>query len=166
MRFRISSYRRERYQPLGRLAPRTWSAPRLSDLIGRRRTFFVMAGSSILTVLVYTLLPLSQLLVLIGVPLGFFTSGIVAGIGAWFAELFPIRIRGSGQGFSYNFGRAFGSVVPSFVGFAAAEVQLGTAMAIFAAGSYALVVIPRSSCPKPMASRCRTEPAGRAARNF
>ena len=49
---------------------------------------------------------------LLGFPLGFFQSGIIAGMGATFAELFPTRVRATGQGFSYNTGRAVGSFVP------------------------------------------------------
>ncbi len=121
----------------------------LSDALGRRRTFFLMGGASIASVLAYTLLPLNQTLVLLfGIPLGFFTSGIVTNIGAWFAELFPTRVRGSGQGFTYNFGRAFGAVVPTFVGFAATDLSLGTAMAIFAASAYAIVVIAAFMLPE------------------
>jgi MFS family permease len=121
----------------------------LSDLLGRRRTFILMAGASIVSVLSYTLLPLNQTMVLLlGIPVGFFTSGIVTGIGAWFAELYPTRVRGSGQGFTYNFGRGFGAVVPSLVGFAAADMPLGTAMATFAASSYALVIISALLLPE------------------
>lgn len=40
-----------------------------------------------------------------GFPLGFFLSGIFSGMGAYLAELFPNELRGSGQGFCYNFGR-------------------------------------------------------------
>jgi MFS family permease len=121
----------------------------LSDALGRRRTFFLMASCSILFVLIYTLVPLNQtLLLFMGIPLGFFTSGIITGIGAWYAELFPTRVRGSGQGFTYNFGRGFGAVVPSFVGFAAATMPLGTAMAIFAAAAYALVIVSAFVLPE------------------
>jgi hypothetical protein len=34
----------------------------------------------------------------LGFPLGFFASGIFSGMGAFLTELFPTRIRGSGQG--------------------------------------------------------------------
>src|SRR5262249_52283919 len=77
----------------------------LSDWLGRRRTFFLTSISAIVTVAVYTLAPLSATQVLIlGFPLGFFQSGIVAGMGATFAELYPTRVRATGQGFTYNTG--------------------------------------------------------------
>jgi MFS family permease len=121
----------------------------LSDAIGRKKTFLLMSFCSILTVLFYTLLPLNPLMVLlVGIPLGFFTSGIVTNIGAWFAEFYPTRMRGSGQGFTYNFGRAFGSLAPAVVGFASGSLNLGVAMAICAATAYGLVFVAALMLPE------------------
>ena len=101
----------------------------LSDWLGRRKTFVIMACAAAVVVPSYTLLPLSDTAVLLlGFPLGFFQSGIIAGMGATFAELFPTRVRATGQGFSYNTGRAVGSLVPALVGVLAASLGLGTAM--------------------------------------
>jgi MFS family permease len=121
----------------------------LSDWLGRRRTFVIMAGSAAVTVSVYTLLPLGDTAVLLlGFPLGFFQSGIIAGMGATFAELFPTRVRATGQGFSYNTGRAVGSMVPALVGVLAARVGLGTAMGMCAASAYVLVFIATAMLPE------------------
>jgi hypothetical protein len=38
-------------------------------------------------------------------------------MGPFLTELFPTRIRGSGQGFCYNFGRAFGAAFPFLIGY-------------------------------------------------
>ena len=67
---------------------------------------------------------------LLGFPLGFFQSGIIAGMGATFAELFPTRVRATGQGFSYNTGRAVGSLVPMVVGVLAADLGSTVAMGL------------------------------------
>jgi len=83
-----------------------------------------------------------------GFPLGFFQSGIIAGMGATFAELFPTRVRGTGQGFSYNTGRAVGSLVPALVGVLAAGLGLGTAMGLCAAGAYVFVLIAAAMLPE------------------
>jgi MFS family permease len=121
----------------------------LSDWLGRRRTFVIMAGSAAVTVSAYTLLPLGDTAVLLlGFPLGFFQSGIIAGMGATFAELFPTRVRATGQGFSYNTGRAVGSMVPALVGVLAARVGLGSAMGMCAASAYVLVFIATSMLPE------------------
>jgi MFS family permease len=121
----------------------------LSDWLGRRKTFVIMACAAAVTVTTYTLLPLSPTAVLLlGFPLGFFQSGIIAGMGATFAELFPTRVRATGQGFSYNTGRAVGSLVPALVGVLAANLGLGTAMGLCAACAYVFVLIASALLPE------------------
>jgi MFS family permease len=121
----------------------------LSDWLGRRKTFVLMACAAAVTVACYTMLPLSNTAVLLlGFPLGFFQSGIIAGMGATFAELFPTRVRGTGQGFSYNTGRAVGSFVPTAVGVAAASMGLGQAMGICASCAYVLVLVAVALLPE------------------
>jgi MFS family permease len=121
----------------------------LSDWLGRRRTFVLMACAAAVTVACYTLLPLSNTAVLLlGFPLGFFQSGIIAGMGATFAELFPTRVRATGQGFSYNTGRAVGSFVPTIVGVAAPTLGLGQAMGICSASSYVFVLLAVALLPE------------------
>lgn len=112
----------------------------LSDSLGRRKTFALSAAGATLTVLAYTQLhlPMSVLLVL-GFPLGLFQSGIVSGMGACFTELFPAQIRGTAGGFSYNFGRGIGSLVPAVVGMTSVSMGLAVSIGIWAACSYLLV---------------------------
>jgi predicted MFS family arabinose efflux permease len=113
----------------------------LSDWLGRRRTFALTAVCAMGTVAVYTFVPLSPVLLLaMGFPLGFFQSGMVAGMGAAFAELFPTRVRATGQGFSYNSGRAVGSVLPALVGYLSPILSLGYAIGLCAVCSYVLVL--------------------------
>jgi MFS family permease len=121
----------------------------LSDWLGRRRTFVLMALCAAGTVAVYTLAPLTDTAVLLlGFPLGFFQSGIIAGMGATFAELFPTRVRATGQGFSYNSGRAIGSFVPAVVGIIAGSVGLGTAIGVCAMCAYTLVLVATAFLPE------------------
>jgi MFS family permease len=121
----------------------------LSDWLGRRRTFFLTSISAIVTVAIYTLAPLSATQVLLlGFPLGFFQSGIVAGMGATFAELYPTRVRATGQGFTYNTGRALGSAMPAVVGYLAVSVPLGRAIGVCAVCSYLLVLVATALLPE------------------
>lgn len=125
----------------------------LSDFLGRRKTFTIMATAAGVTVASYTLLPISPTLALVmGFPLGFFQSGIIAGMGATFAELFPTRVRATGQGFSYNTGRAVGSLVPALVGIVAVTMGLGQAMGICAAFAYVFVLIAATLLPETRGS--------------
>jgi MFS family permease len=112
----------------------------LSDGLGRRKTFALSAAGATLTVLCYTQfhLPMDVLL-LLGFPLGLFQSGIVSGMGACFTELFPTQIRGTAGGFSYNFGRGVGALVPAGVGMTSASFGLASSIGVWAACSYLLV---------------------------
>jgi len=121
----------------------------LSDRIGRRNTFFLFALCSALIAVIYTLLPISDATMLVlGFPLGFFVSGNFSGIGAFFTELFPSRVRGSGQGFAYNFGRGIGALFPALVGFMSATMPLGAAIGLFAGIAYVVVIIAVALLPE------------------
>jgi MFS family permease len=113
----------------------------LADAVGRRRSFMVFACCAALLILVYTHMPVSGGMMLIGFPLGFFVLGIFSGMGACFAELFPTAVRGSGQGFCYNIGRAIGAVCPALIGAWSTHVPLGESIGAMTVGSYALVVV-------------------------
>jgi MFS family permease len=123
----------------------------LCDWIGRRRTFVMTASCAAATVAIYTLAPLSSFAVLLlGFPLGFFQSGIISGMSATFAELFPTRVRGTGQGFAYNTGRGVGSAMPAVVGYAAGAgaMGLGQVIGICAICSYAAVLVATALLPE------------------
>src|SRR5262245_54632459 len=135
----------------------------LSDWLGRRKTFVIMACAAAVVVPSYTLLPLGgTAALLLGFPLGFFQSGIIAGMGATFAELFPTRVRATGQGFSYNTGRAVGSFVPTLVGVVAPSVGLGPAMGICSASSYVLVLLAVALLPETRGRELETTVASEA----
>ncbi len=94
------------------------TAAYLCDHIGRRKTFLLFATCTAFVALAYTSLPISNTAMLIlGFPLGFFISGNFSGFGSYLAELFPSRMRGSGQGFVYNTGRGLGAFAPPLVGY-------------------------------------------------
>jgi MFS family permease len=121
----------------------------LSDRIGRRNTFFLFALCSALIAVIYTHIPISDATMLVlGFPLGFFVSGNFSGVGAFFTELFPSRVRGSGQGFAYNFGRGIGALFPALVGFMSATMPLGAAIGLFATIAYLVVIIAVSLLPE------------------
>jgi MFS family permease len=113
----------------------------LTDRIGRRASLMVFAAGSFVAIAAYMVLPVGNLAtLLLGFPLGFFPSGSFSPMGSFFTELFPTSLRGSGQGFSYNFGRAVGALFPTLVGYFSARMALGTAIAVFAGAAYAVMV--------------------------
>jgi MFS family permease len=113
----------------------------LADRLGRKRTLVLFAVCSFLAVIAYTYLPISNAVMLVlGFPLGFFASGSFSPIGAFFTELFPSRLRGSGQGFSYNFGRGIGALFPTLVGYLSARMGLGQAISAFSVFAYLTMI--------------------------
>ena len=121
----------------------------LNDAIGRRRTFLAFAVGSLVIVLSYTQFPISNgLMLVLGFPLGFFSSGIFSGMGALFTELFPTELRGSGQGFCYNSGRGLAALFPALVGAASATMPLGEAIGLFAGAAYGLVILAALMLPE------------------
>ncbi len=120
-----------------------------SDRIGRRANFILFAACSIVTVIAYTQIPVSDSTMLVlGFPLGFFASGVFSGMGPFFTELFPTRMRGSGQGFAYNFGRGVAALNPWLVGLLSASLPLGQSIGVFALIAYGLMVIAALLLPE------------------
>jgi MFS family permease len=121
----------------------------LADRIGRRRLFQSFALGAGAIVLAYTQLPIAPgLMLVLGFPLGFFASGYFSGFGAFLTELFPTRLRGSGLGFCYNFGRGIGALFPALVGVLSATLSLAGAMALFALIAYGLMLVAATLLPE------------------
>ena len=97
---------------------------------------------SFTTVLLYMVVPISdEVMLFLGFPLGFFPSGAFSPMGSFFSELFPTSVRGSGQGFVYNFGRGIGAVFPTLVGYFSVHMRLGSAIALFSVAAYMLMAL-------------------------
>lgn len=113
-----------------------------ADRIGRRITFLIFAIGAGTVVVTYTMIPFgNQAMLILGFPLGFFSAGVFSGMGAFYTEHFPTRVRGVGQGFAYNVGRAIGALFPALVGILSAKMPLGQAIGTFAAAAYATMAI-------------------------
>jgi len=122
----------------------------LNDRLGRRMNFLFFAIGSAIIVLLYTaVVKTNTLLIPLSFPLGFFASGIFSGFGSYLAELFPTRVRGAAQGFTYNGGRAIAAFAPALIGYLSGALGgLGHAIAIFGPISYLLCVIAVLALPE------------------
>lgn len=121
----------------------------LSDAIGRRRNFIIFSVCSLVVVLAYTYVPASDLMMLLlGLPLGFFTIGIYSSLGPYFTELFPTAIRATGQSFAYNFGRSIGAFFVTFVGMLAQVMPLGQAIGLLSLCGYLVTIVATLLLPE------------------
>ena len=121
----------------------------LSDRIGRRSLFLIYSFGAVTAAVIYTEARLSNhILWFLGFPLGFFASGYFSGMGPFLTELFPTRLRGSGQGFCYNFGRGIGALFPMLTGYMSASMSLASAIALLAFLAYGLFFVCAAGLPE------------------
>ncbi|WP_328869949.1 MFS transporter [Streptomyces sp. NBC_00287] len=121
----------------------------LTDRLGRRRNIWLFAVLSAVCILAYANIPsgANTLLLVLGFPLGFCMSAIFSGFGSFLSELYPTAVRGTGQGFTYNTGRAVGAVFPTTVGFLADSWGVGGAL-VFGAIGYGLAALALFGLPE------------------
>jgi len=108
----------------------------LADRAGRRPAFALYVIAAALLTPVYGSIPRwagvgsNAWLLALGPLIGFFGTGYFSLFGAMLAELYPTAIRGSAQGFTYNFGRGLSALAPFAVGAVADRTGLGAALAL------------------------------------
>lgn len=121
----------------------------LTDWLGRRKAIALFAVLSGGILFAYTHIPAgqNQLLLVLGFPLGFCASAIFSGFGSFLAELYPTDVRGTGQGFTYNVGRAAGALFPTAVGFQAGGNGLGGAL-VYGALGYVIALVALLGLPE------------------
>ena len=103
----------------------------LGDRLGRRATFRIFALGFVAAVMLYLYAPLGgagPALAGCGFLYGAFQFGIYASFGPFFTELFPTELRGAGQAFAYNFGRATSFIFIQGVAILAGHLALSLSM--------------------------------------
>jgi MFS family permease len=123
----------------------------ITDSLGRKKTFALFAVLSAALIIGYTNIPegANTLVLVLMFPLGFCASAIFSGFGSYLAELYPTDLRGTGQGFTYNFGRAVGAAFPTLVGLLAESWGVGGAM-VFGAAAYGIAVVALLGLPETL----------------
>jgi MFS family permease len=123
----------------------------VSDRIGRRNAFRVFGLGFVISSSIYLFGPWGgnvYFLLPLGVIYGFFQFGIYASFGPYFTELFPTELRGTGQAFAYNFGRAASSLFIMLVPVVALTFPLGASMALVAGASICCALVATLLLPE------------------
>jgi MFS family permease len=120
-----------------------------SDFLGRKKTFYISAVGSAIMILVYMLAPFSNnVMILLGLPFGFFAYLMFSPMGPLLTELFPTRVRGSAQGFCFNAGRCIGAIFPWLVGYLGDRIPIERAIAMLAFTAYVIVIVAMMTLPE------------------
>ncbi len=123
----------------------------ISDRIGRRRVFQWFGVGFIAAVVLYLYAPLGAsawTLLPAGFVYGFFQFGIYASFGPYFTELFPTEVRGAGQAFAYNAGRAASGIFIQAAALLSTGMRLSLAMLVTAVAGILCAVIATFLLPE------------------
>ncbi|MDR3560816.1 MAG: MFS transporter [Negativicutes bacterium] len=120
----------------------------LGDKIGRKKAFVACQIWVLITVPIYLLIEDATFLFWWSIVTGIGPAGAFTLMGAYFAELFPDRIRALAGGFCFNVGKLGGVVAPFTVGLIGQYYGLATGLIVapivFACGALVLYFLPET----------------------
>lgn len=120
----------------------------LSDWIGRRRAMIAAFVTVAAAVAVYIVVRHPLFLFWWGIVVGFGLCGSGGVLGAYYAELFPERIRAYAGGFCWNMGRVGAALAPFTIGYIGKVhgLQMGLAVTcvIYILGAAMLLLLPET----------------------
>jgi MFS family permease len=121
----------------------------VSDRLGRKLSFIIyLVGAAALVPIYGQMATNPTMLMALGPLLGFFGNGYFSVFGAMLAELFPTSARATGQGFTYNSGRALSALAPATIGLLATRRGIGPALAVtsafFLIGALMILLMPET----------------------
>jgi MFS family permease len=124
----------------------------IAERVGRRPAFMAFLIAAAIIVPVYGAMSnYPTVLLVLGPLLGYVGHGYFSIFGAMLAELFPTAVRATGQGFTYNAGRAVSALAPFTIGALAERpgVGIGSALALtsafFLLGAGLILALPDTS---------------------
>jgi MFS family permease len=126
----------------------------VADRFGRRPAFLTYVLMAAVLTPLYGLTPrwagasAETWLLVLGPLVGFFGTGFFSLFGAMLAEIYPTAVRGAGQGFVYNTGRAASALAPLAVGAIADRRGFGAGLALnsafFLVGALLIFTLPET----------------------
>jgi MFS family permease len=121
----------------------------VADRIGRRPAFITYLVASAILVPIYGQMGRNEIVLMaLGPFIGFFGSGYFSLFGAMLSEIYPTSVRATGQGFTYNAGRAVSALAPYLIGWLALSAGVGGALVLtsvfFIAGALIILFLPET----------------------
>jgi MFS family permease len=119
----------------------------VADRLGRRRAFLVYTLIAAVLIPLYAAARSPAVLLVLGVLVAFFGTGIFSGSGIMGSEIFPTAVRARALGFTYNGARAMSSVAPLVIGHVGETKGLSWAFYL-CAGGYLLAALMTTLLPE------------------
>ena len=120
----------------------------LSDWIGRRRAMMAAFAACAAAIGIYIVVRHPMFLFWWGIVVGFCLCGSGGVLGAYYAELFPERVRAYAGGFCWNMGRVGAVLAPFTIGYIGKVHGLQTGLAvtcvIYILGAAMLLLLPET----------------------
>lgn len=102
----------------------------LADRLGRRYAFWTFQLGAATSVLIYSQLANHVALLIGGFVMGAFANGMLGGLGALMAELYPTHARATAQNVLFNVGRGIGGFAPVVIAIIASSHGFAFALAL------------------------------------
>lgn len=122
----------------------------LSDKIGRKKSFAIYFVGAAIVIPTFIMVGSGNIPVffILMALVGCFAVGYYGGFGTVLAEMYPTRLRGSGQGLCYNVGRGVSAFAITGAGALAMSVGVGKALMYSSAGLFVLAIFATLILPE------------------
>jgi len=108
----------------------------VADKLGRKKSCVLYTFLASLLVLLYARATDPRMLLLLGTPVAFFSTGFFSGSGIIGSEVYPTLIRARALGFTYNGARTISSIAPTVIGYFGQKYGLGSAFYLCSASLF------------------------------
>lgn len=126
----------------------------LGDKVGRKKAMIASFCVDVVAIPLYLIIPDAQFLFWWGAVVGFGFGGVFGLMGAFYAELFPERVRALAGGFCFNVGRLGAVAAPYTVGLIGQAYGLNVGLMIvpvfFAAAIVVMLFLPETIKDSPI----------------
>ncbi len=119
----------------------------IADHLGRRNAFLLYALVAAMLIPFYAAARAPSALLVLGMLVAFFGTGLFSGSGIMGSEIFPTAVRARALGFTYNGARTMSSLAPLVIGRVGQAKGLGWAFYLCAAG-YLLAALTTTQLPE------------------